>query len=268
MSRHPLDFDYELGDELPPSGGAAAHALLASALALLVFLVAVLVLGGCGSTRESAKAVVMADQSLAAAQDQLEREPMPLDQGSDAMVAWATRAYDRIVAARRLLAPVGARLAVGYPAVELDPGTSVAQAAKDPAAFDQKATAQAQLVVAEADAAGFWDRLGVIATGVLKVAATSALGVTLGGTGAGAAAIALGMKGLALYRHARAAADEAVTYGNEVTDLVNAAGDERARKQLGTIQKTALERQVKRGVWKHIDTAAKAKRPLERKEQA
>jgi hypothetical protein len=241
----------------------ALHVLLAA----LIGAVALCCLPGCGSTREAAKAVVMADQSLAAAQTHFERDPMPLDQGPDAMVAWATKAYDRIVVARRLLAPVSGRLSVGYAAANLDPGTSADQAAKDPAGFDAKADAQTKLAADEADAAGVWYRLGITALGVLKVAATSAIGIALGGTGAGAAVIALGAKGLAAYREAKAMADEAITYGNEVTDEMKRAGGTQARDRLKEIQKAAVERQAKRGVWQRIDKASKAKRPLEPKAQ-
>ena len=260
MSRHPLDFDCE--DDDPPAGDCdALHALPAVTLAWLVFFTGLLVLGSCGPTRESAKAVVMADQSLAAAQQQLEKEAMPLDQGPDAMLAWATRAYDRVVVARRLLAPVRVRLSIGSTPAEVDPGTTAAMAAASPADFDARADAQSKQVLDEADAAGFWDRLGVVAAGVLKTAASSCLGVALGGAGGGLGLLAIGAKAVLAVRQAKAVADEAVAYGNHVTELVKQVGDPDALEQLAGVQRDAIERQAARGVWHHVDRLAKAKRP-------
>jgi hypothetical protein len=231
----------------------------------IVIIAALAALCGCGSTRESAKAVAMADQSLAAAQQQLETEAMPLDKGGDAMVAWATRAYDRVVAARRLLAPVATRLAIGSAPAEVDPGTTAAMAAASPADFDARVDAQAKRVQLEADAAGFWDRLGVVAKGVLKASVATGLGVALGGAGGGLGVLALGTKVVMALRSAKvqaeAIADEAVTYGNHVTELVKQGGDPDALEQLAGVQRDAVERQAARGVWHQVDRLAKAKRP-------
>ncbi len=226
---------------------------------LLMAAAAMAALCGCGQTRENAKAATMADQSLQAAQEQLEQDPPPAADPA-ALRAWLSRAYDRIVTTRRLLAPVIARLAVGNTAAELATGTSVEQASEDPAAFDAAAMAQIPKAQQEVDAAGFWDRLGVVARGVLKTALESSLGLALGGSGIGAGAIALGLKAVRVYRQAKAIGDEAIAYGNEATDVLKTVATPEAAAALAKVQRDAVERQARRGVWKQIDAKAKAKR--------
>lgn len=215
---------------------------------------------GCGATRENAKAATMADQSLQAAQEQFEQEKPPSAEDVEAMRAWLARAYDRVVVARKLLAPVIGRLQVGNTPAELATGTSAEQAAQDPAAFDAIAIAQIPKAQEEVDAAGFWDRLGVIARGVLKTALESSLGLALGGSGLGAGAIAIGMKAVQVYRQAKAIGDEAIAYGNEATAVLRTVATPEAAAALAKVQRDAVERQAKRGVWKQIDAKAKAKR--------
>ncbi len=211
-------------------------------------------LTGC-STRESAKALVQADQAVEGAGAVLTAPAvvnavaqLPPDVQQVVTTAIQT-SLDLLSSARTSLAPGIAILGQGKP-VQVD--TTAQQAAAEPKRFIVAAAGQAGRAQQEAEDLAWWRQVGGAVLQVGQAAAGSWLSQALLAAGGLSGVVAIGLKALAVIRTKTQAVQDAVAAGDE---LAQASPD-----QVAEVKAAHLKRQMANGTHGEIAKALAAKR--------
>lgn len=223
---------------------------------LLCLAPLLLLLEGCGATRETAKAVVMASQGVEGGELVLAGPEMTAAMAdprlpADLRAVFAERigvACDLFAQARESLVPAINLLAEGKP---VDTGTTAADAARDPRAFNRLSAKQAGRAEGEVQSLLWWRA----AAGLLLAWGAAAAGSTLSTTllGGGGAGVVLGGAAL-LVKHVLAIKDQVqVAMAAYAQDA--AACDPEVPAELEAVKEEHARRQRAAGIHHHVAIA-------------
>lgn len=202
------------------------------------------VLTACGSTRETAKATIQADQAMEGAQRRLvgnELRDVVATMPPDIAVkidAALQPVLDLLTQGRESLAPALSVLGEGKP-IETD--TSAQMAAEKPAEFIRRAQRQAARAAVEAESLAWWRELAEHAATFAGHAAGSSLATGLLGGGGLIATVAALLKGVSVFRTAGRVREAIAAYAID-------AGAAKTEAELETVKDRHRKRQEAEGI--------------------